>query len=81
MAKELLSVRIPSELMDRINGIAAETRRDKTSVAVELLQRGLDTVNGEPIESENFVSVEKFEAVIANLTVEIEQLKKLELVA
>ena len=78
MAKELLSVRIPSELMDKINGIAAKTRRDKTSVAVELLQRGLDTVNASPIESENFVSTEKFEAAIANLTQEIEAVKKLE---
>lgn len=81
MAKELLSVRIPSELMDKINGIAAETRRDKTSVTVELLQRGLDTVNGQPIESDNFVSTEKFEAAIANLTQEIEAVKKLELAA
>lgn len=75
MAKELLSVRIPSELMDRLNGIAAETRRDKTSVAVELLQRGLDTVNAEPIESENFVSTEKFEAAIANLTGQLSEVR------
>ena len=78
MAKELLSVRISSELMDRINGIAAEKRRDKTSVTVELLTRGLDTVNDSPIESDNFVSTEKFEAAIANLAKEVEELKKLE---
>lgn len=81
MAKELLSVRIPSELMDKINGIAAETRRDKTSVTVELLTRGLDTVNASPIESENFVSTEKFESAIASLSEQIQQLKELEAVA
>lgn len=79
MVKELLSVRIPSELMRKIDGIMGETQRDKTSVAVELLQRGLDTVNGQPIESDNFVSTEKFEAAIANLSKEIDDLKKSEL--
>lgn len=71
MAKDLLSVRIPSELMDRISGIAAETRRDKTSVAVELLQRGLNTVTTQPMESDNFVSTEKFEAAIAQVRSEV----------
>ena len=73
MAKELLSVRIPSELMDKINGIAAETRRDKTSVTVELLQRGLDTVNAEPMESENYVSSERFESAMVTLTAKLDR--------
>lgn len=81
MPKELLSVRIPPELMSKINDIADETRRDKTSVTVELLMRGLNTMKASPLESDNFVSAEKFEAVIANLAQEVAELKKLELVA
>jgi hypothetical protein len=59
----------------------ASTRRDKTSVAIELIERGLQTVEDAPIESENFVPVERFEAAIASLTKEVEELKKLEMSA
>jgi predicted DNA-binding protein len=79
--KELLSVRIPAELMTRIEVLMAKTKREKTSVAIELIERGLQTLDDAPIESENFVPVERFEAAIASLTKEVEELKKPELAA
>jgi predicted transcriptional regulator len=76
--KETLSVRIPAELMDKINGLAAETRRDKTSVVVDLLTQKLDKVEDSPHDC---VSNQRFEAAIARLSHEVAELKKLELVA
>lgn len=75
--KELLSVRIPGELMTQIDVLMAGTRRDKTSVAIELLERGLETLGKAPIESENFVPVERFEAAIADLSEGLKELNGL----
>jgi predicted DNA-binding protein len=79
--KELLSVRIPADLMKRIEVLMAEKRRDKTSIAIELVERGLNTLGDAPIESENFVPVERFEAAIASLKEEVKSLKESELAA
>ena len=73
MAKVLLSVRIPDELMHQIDIKATETKRDKTSITIELLERGLETLGTAPIESANFVPVERFEEAIANLTADLEK--------
>lgn len=81
MAKVLLSVRIPDDLMHKIEIEAAKTKKDKTSVTIDLLNRGLGTLGESPLESANYVPVEKFDAAIANLTKEIESIKELEAVA
>ena len=78
MAKVLLSVRIPDDLMTEIDVLSAKTKRDKTSVTTELLERGLSSIGSNPLESENYVSIETFETAIAALRDEVETLKKSE---
>ena len=75
--KELLSVRIPPELMGEIDGLAAKTKRDKTSVTIDLLTRGLGTLSEAPIKTANFATVED----LAALREELEAVKKLESIA
>lgn len=81
LKKETLSVRIPPELMAKIDGIAAKTRRSKTSVAVEVIERGVQCFDVPPVDSERFVTAERFEEVVTHLRQEVAELKKLELVA
>ena len=78
MAKVLLSVRIPDELMTEIDVLSAKTKRDKTSVTVELLERGLSSIGDNPLTTANYVSLETFETAIAALKDEVETLKKSE---
>jgi predicted DNA-binding protein len=73
MAKILLSVRIPDELMTKIDIQCAKTKRDKTAIAIELLERGLESVGNAPIKSENYATIQDLEV----LREEIECLKKL----
>lgn len=81
LKKETLSVRIPPELMAKIDGIVAKTRRSKTSVAVEVIERGVQFFDVPPVDSERFVTAERFEEVVTHLRQEVAELKKLELVA
>jgi predicted DNA-binding protein len=78
MAKVLLSVRIPDNLMGEIDALSAKTKRDKTSVTVELLERGLSSIGDNPLTTANYVSLETFETAIAALKDEVETLKKSE---
>ena len=75
MAKELLSVRIPDELMTQINMECAKTKRDKTAIAIELLERGLESLGNAPIKSENYATTQELETLRA----ELEAVKKLSL--
>jgi predicted DNA-binding protein len=77
MAKELLSVRIPDELMRKINMECANTKRDKTAIAIELLERGLESLGNAPIKSENYATTQDLET----LRGEILEIKKLSLAA
>ena len=77
-AKRLLSIRIPPELDRQIAALAKGTERDKTSIAVELLQRGLETRDDAPIKSAKFVPREDFESLqtqVAALSQEFRQLR------
>lgn len=74
MAKVLLSVRIPDDLMTQIDIQCAKTKRDKTTIAIELLERGLESVGNVPLKSENYATIQDLEA----LREEIECLKKLD---
>ncbi len=76
MAKVLLSVRIPDDLMGEIDALSAKTKRDKTSVTIDLLERGLSSVTESPLTTANYVTVETFEKAIADLTGELETLKE-----
>lgn len=77
MAKVLLSVRIPDELMTQIDVQAATTKRDKTAIAIELLERGLESLGKAPIKSENYATTQELET----LKQELEAVKKLSLSA
>jgi hypothetical protein len=77
MAKVLLSVRIPDELMTQIDVQAAKTKRDKTAIAIELLERGLESLGNAPIKSENYATTQDLET----LRGEILEIKKLSLAA
>ena len=79
--KELLSVRIPPDLMGDIDALSAKTRRDKTSVTIDLLERGLATLSEAPIKTANYATVEEMQEMgnaIASLRSELESLKELE---
>ena len=78
MAKVLLSVRIPDNLMGEIDALSAKTKRDKTSVTVELLERGLSSIGDNPLTTANYVSLETFETAIAALKDEVATLKESE---
>lgn len=71
MAKVLLSVRIPDDLMGEIDALSAKTKRDKTSVTIDLLERGLSSVTESPLTTANYVTVETFENAIATLKKEL----------
>lgn len=82
MAKVLLSVRIPDDLMAEIDALSAKTCRDKTSVTIDLLERGLSSIGDNPLTTANYVTVENFESVIESLRKEFvgkdEKIKQLE---
>lgn len=78
MAKVLLSVRISDELMGEIDAIAAKTKRDRTAITTELLQRGLEGIQDKPITTANYATIEDMEALKAELMREIEAVKELE---
>ncbi|MFM7580453.1 MAG: hypothetical protein ACKO5Q_26420, partial [Microcystaceae cyanobacterium] len=65
-------------LMTEIDVLSAKTKRDKTSVTTELLERGLSSIGDNPLGTANYVSLETFEDAIAALRDEVETLKKSE---
>jgi predicted transcriptional regulator len=75
MAKVLLSVRIPDDLMGEIDALSAKTKRDKTSVTIDLLERGLSSVTESPLTTANYVTVETLETAIAALRSQVDRLE------
>ncbi|MEB3310357.1 MAG: ribbon-helix-helix protein, CopG family [Snowella sp.] len=72
MASVFLSVRIPDLLMAKIDALVAKTKRNKTEVIIEIVERGLQSLEIDSRQSANYASIQQLEV----LNQEIDRLKK-----
>ncbi len=72
MTSVFLSVRIPDILMAKIDAFVAKTKQDKAAVINEIVERGLQSLENDSRQSENYASIQQLE----DLQEEINRLKK-----